>query len=603
MYRKFGLPAILISILFVLALSNQTSLAEVAGTAVPLTALRLTDRDNTFYRANDPVVLAGNYGAHVIWSEHIGWFDDSDLFYAQLPAGTVTRLTDRSATSGLVGLNNNPIYKAVLDESDNLYVVWSEDVGGDERQDVFFWKTGMATPINISDHDLSNGDVGNLFMVLDSNNKAHALWAEAALVGWFGPSIFYWSEATGITQKLSLGSGTVGEFNVTQAYALEIHNDVLYALWKDLDDNGSGTPEPFYWNSQTGMVQPFRQPGLLGNDVNLSGFYFDGNGVFHVRWRESVGGSGDSNVYYGNSASNVNLLLPDGSFLYKFYADGNGNGHFYYGTDSGVYHFDTVSQTASLIPGLPTRFNILEVRNGRIGDHIHMLWQMTDSNFPGHLNDLFYWRSDMMNPINITDRGLAAADPSNIRMVVDETDTVHILWEETANLYYNSSTDTTSQLPASLAGESGGRVIARKGVAYAVFGSVNSPPFYIWQSDDNSVTPASSALGESVAKGAAVGGEEATSQSIWFDSNDQLHLVTGPPLHWDAARGTQDLTLGDEMEPVNPNGGLYVAFDASGGSYIVWQGDTPVDDGMDMYAAFVSPELPNSIFLPIVLQQ
>jgi hypothetical protein len=598
MHKKFSLLVVLTGLLFILALSSQNGRAETMGTAVPLTTLRLTDRDNTFYWANDPVVLAGNYGAHVIWSEHIGSFNDSDLFYAQLPAGTVTRLTDRTATTGLVGLNNNPIYKAVLDVFDNLYVVWSEDVGGNERQDVFFWKTGMAAPVNISDHDLSNGDVGNLFLVLDSNNNAHALWAEAVNVGIFQPNIFYWSEATGVTQKVSLGTGVSGgEFNVTQALALEVHGNTVHALWQDMDENGSGDAEPFYWNSSTGIAKPIRQPGLPGDEQFLPRFFFDGNGVFHVIWQE-----GDlTDYYYWNSVSEVNLPISGNLALAKFYADGNGNGHFYY-TDGDVYHFDTVNQTPALIPDLPATGNVLAVRNGRIGDHFHMLWQNADSNFPSHLNDLFYWRSDMMDPINITDHTLAGADPTNIRMVVDEMDTVHILWEESTNLYYNSSANTTSQLPASLDGQPGGSVIAKNGVAYAVFGAMTSPPFYIWQSDDNSVTPANAALSEMVSGGTTVGGEEATSQNIWFDSNDQLHLLTGTPWHWDAARGVQDLTLGDEMEPVDTNGSLSVAFDASGGSYIVWQGETPVDDGVDMYAAFVSPELPDSIFLPIVLK-
>ena len=513
LFKKLFLPVVMIGILSSLALFSQNTQAEKTGTAAPLTTLRLTDRENTVYRTSDPLVLAGNYGAHVIWSEYTDFFDDSDLFYAQLPAGTVTKLTDLNATTGLVGLNNNPVYKAVLDEFDNLYVVWSEDVGGDERRDVFFWKADMTAPINISDHNLSNGDVGNLFLVLDSNNQAHALWAEAALVGWFGPSIFYWSEATGVTQKLSLGSGTIGEFNVTQAYAFEIHNDVLYALWQDLDENGSGDPEPFYWNSQTGMVQPFRQPGQPGYEATLSGFYFDGNGVFHVRWGESsVGGIYD--LYYGNSASNVNLLLPDDSFLYNFYADGNGNGHFYYGdlysTDSGVYHFDTVSQSASLIPGLPSRFNILEVGNGRVGNHFHMLWQAEDGDFPGHLNDLFYWRSDMTEPINITNHAAAPAEPTEVRMVVDETDTVHILWKEATPFYYNSNANVTAQPPASLNSLGLGGVVSRNGVAYVVFSDAgNDPPFYIWQSDDNSITPAFMTLGQPVGQAAAINGDEA----------------------------------------------------------------------------------------------
>ena len=95
-------------------------------------------------------------------------------------------------------------------------------------------------------------------------------------------------------------------------------------------------------------------------------------------------------------------------------------------------------------------------------------------------------------------------------------------------------------------------------------------------------------------------GMKRTSDGIWLDSNGQLHLLHGNISHWDATRGLQDLTIGDEMEP--QDGGLWTATDSSGGSYIVWQGTIPTDDGDDIYAAFVSPELPNSIFLPITIR-
>ena len=597
MQKKLGLLTIVISLFFVLALFYQTSRAEVMGAPAPLSTLRLTDRDSTFYKANNPVVLAGNYGAHVIWSENIDSINDSDLFYAQLPEGTVTKLTDRTVTTGLVGLYNNPQYKAVLDDADNLYVVWSEDVGGNERQDVFFWKTGMAEPTNISDHALSNGDVGNLFIVLDSQNKAHALWAEAVNAGTFQPNIFYWSEVSGTTQKVSLGTGlSLGQFNVTQAMALEAHGNYVYALWQDLDENGSGDPEPFFWSSETGVAQPIRQPGLPGDEALLRSFHFDGNGVFHVQWGESSAGGG-YDVYYGDTDSGVNLLLPDDNPS-LFYADGNSNGHFYY-VDGGVYHFDTMSQSATLIPDLPGTANILAVGNGRIGNHIHYLWQAEDANFPGHLNDLFYWRSDMTEPINISNHSGTPADPQNVRMVVDETDTVHIAWQEDTPFYYNSQSASTIQPPASLNSLFLGRVVARNGVAYVEFSDVgNDPPFYIWQSNDDSITPASSILGAAAQNVVANGVGESTSVDFWLDSKDELHLLAGNILHWDAVRGMQDLTAGDEMEPVS--GGTYVVTDGSGGSYIIWQGKTPVDDGSDLYAAFVSPEFSNKLYLPFI---
>jgi hypothetical protein len=56
---------------------------------------------------------------------------------------------------------------------------------------------------------------------------------------------------------------------------------------------------------------------------------------------------------------------------------------------------------------------------------------------------------------------VAPAEPTEVKMVVDETDTVHVLWKEDTPFYYNSNSGLTSQPPASLNGLLIGRVASR----------------------------------------------------------------------------------------------------------------------------------------------
>jgi hypothetical protein len=53
------------------------------------------------------------------------------------------------------------------------------------------------------------------------------------------------------------------------------------------------------------------------------------------------------------------------------------------------------------------------------------------------------------------------------------------------------------------------------------------------------------------------------------------------------------------MESLAHEGIFLSATDSVSGSYLVWQGDTVGSDGNDMYAAFIGPNLPFSVYLPL----
>ena len=263
-----------------------------------------------------------------------------------------------------------------------------------------------------------------------------------------------------------------------------------------------------------------------------------------------------------------------------------------------------IDGTTKVIPGLTLTHNyhLAAALDGRIGNHVHFVWHEFDSNYDH--KDMYYWRSDMTEAINITDDSVAIVDPEDVRVVVDETDTVHILWEESGKHYYNSASNNTIQLPALLddVPVGYGKMVARDGVAYALFDFLQDSPFYIWQSDSNSVTTINHSLGSTAAAINKVANNEATSPYIWLDSLNQLHLLTDSLLHWDAFNGVQDFTADPEIHPsMGPSDYLLTAQDESGGSYVIWSGEETDESHTELFVAYnIAIDLSENLYLPFI---
>ena len=594
-YKKLLILTSLTIVLVAFVFLTRPSQAETTGLANTMNTLKLTYPGVTFYSSErTPILLAGNSGAHVIWEEEVALPNETDLFYAHLPTGTVTRLTDLASTNGATnGVD------AFLGNADDLNVLWDEDTGTNEGYDLFFWKTGNTAALHLSDQTLSEGDVFGFSGVVDSANLVHVLWAEEDSVGSDEGTIYYWSEAAGSIQPLSSGV-TLG------SVALRIYDNVLHGFWLQLRDGSATEPEVVYWNSTTGLVEPVRDsasPPVSNSFINFGHVHMDDSGVSHLIWNDQS--SGSVSFVYWNSSSKTNVPIS-GTFLQGgTLRDGNNNFYFYYEQSGDVNLFNSIDESAGVIPGLPTTnsHHLVEAVDGRIGNHVHFLWHVEDSNHPGDLRDLFYWRSDMVEPINITDHDFAPADPENVRIVVDATDIAHVMWEESGNHYYNSSSNTTIQLPSSLDSvtDGYGYMVARDGVAYGLFGLLKTSPFYIWQSDTNSVTIVNHPLGSTSDSLDSAANSESSSIYIWLDALNRLHLTNSTPWHWDAANGMQDLTAAPEIKPVHELGYIWTAQDAEGGSYIVWQGGDNADAQQELFAAYtVSSNLENKLFLPLL---
>ncbi len=579
-------------------------------TSTDLVTVRLSDRTATVYNiVRQPEIQTGSVGAHVLWAEFVQ-FDppndiiDSDLFYAHLPTGQVTRLT---ATQGSVGE-----YVLAVGTDNHAYIAWSEDTLTDEEHDLFFWKTGMVSPIHLSDTNLTTLNADHIYLVLDQANEAHIFWSEV-VEETFTAKIFHWSESNGV---VVLTDGEPGFFgtNVVRVYGVAVHNNVIHVLWEEPVSKGV---QLFHWNSQTQTPVNLNTEGIDG-DSDLSGLFINESGTLHVVWRHDPYFVQDIRLYHWDSTNGQShLITEDGSYRILL-QDGNGNAHVLEDDDGVTYHWDSVNQTLQAIPQTADYILNILYGNGREGNHIHLAWANEDSNWPGHLNDVFYWRSDMAEPINVTDHAAGPADVTQIQFTVDETNTAHVLWGEGEEYYYYNQMDTITQvlsgtlrLPPGMTmprirpdrAHFGDIIVGTGGAAYVLFNSSENntlSPYFLWQSDTNSA----------VAVPAVYGVTSPDLRMLWLDSAGTLHAawkdnsLAGEEFsnlhYWDPIRGSQDLTDNSETSGSIGESDVTAVSDPVGNVYIIWREFSSIADKYEVYAAYTPIEYSHFIYLPTV---
>lgn len=568
---------------------------------------RLSDRESTVYNTTPTLIQAGPFGAHVTWGEYVsvGSSWDTDLFYAHLPNQSATRLT---ATTGLLGA-----YQLAVGSNNHAYIVWSEEAVTSPGDDVFFWKTGMVIPARLSDTTMINDDAAHLYLVVDEENEAHVFWSEIiSTTQGTAVNIFYWSENGGLTQFVE---GIPGLFSPDAVRVLGVaaQNDTIHVLWRDLGSELA----PFYWNSQTETAVNL-MPGLSGGDAYVWGYFLNEAGVFHILWGNEAPGGAAYDYRHWNSVGATNHPVSNSTELQsvRLLQDGNGNAHVVWAESGVTHHWDSVNQVDQVIPQSANAW--LEA-NGQVGDHIHLVWSNNDTNWPGHLNDVFYWRSDMAEPVNVTEHSQAPADVATLKLMVDETDTAHVLWREgDSHFYYNQADGQTQVVTGALnlasspivnpiipgVAEFGSIFIARNGTAYALFASTENnttAPYFLWQSATNSVVPITSVYSDTT---------PSLSRMLWLDSNGDPHAAwednsldgEGTNLHyWDNESGSQDLTDSPETDfDIEGKGALAVA-DSTGNVYIIWQEYGVLPEKNEVYAAYSLTTFTNFAYLPVIM--
>lgn len=588
------------SIAFLSATQNQPS-------ASSLTTQQLTDDALTVYDADNPKIVAGENSAHVIWSEYLVYKPltsdfDSDMFYVQLPLGQVHHLKATTGTVSSLYYDDYP--QIALDSNDNPHIVWSEvarDIGSDwESRDLFYWTTGMQSPQNIS-HNQATGDVGNILIVIDETDVPHVLWAESIDVWAYESAIFYWTEGSN-TVKLADTIIDNGDFNVTNVVGLVAQDGVIHALWKNWT--------PFYWNSDTQTAVDLND-GTGSWDTAIDDYFLNQSGAFYVLWRQDTGPSNypiDYQIWDSISGQNHLIVSSLNYVETQLFKSNAGTAHILWGEQTNTtYYWNSVSQTSVEIVD-----DAIAAVEGTTGDHIHLAWAKEDANWPGHETDMFYWRSDWVDPINVTDHTQPAASVGAVRLWIDETDTAYIVWDEGGTSYYSNANGVTSVFtrtlnledikaiefdePITLGTWRNNAVTAVADTAYILLDTVgaSTTPFSVWELPADTVVPVT-AVSDPIDPDDAI---------IWRDSNEDIHVAWLDDTTWDlklqywnATTGSQDLTNGHVDLDSHI---IRTVTDTSGHVYLAWA--EYYDGQTDMYAAYTPLNFTDFVYLPLVVK-
>lgn len=603
---------------FVLLLCSVVIAAAAFTPQSPPVTQLLTDRSLTTYNADRPEIALASSGLHVIWPEH-GLFDpgnnmsDMDLFYAVLPGNNTQRIRDTDAVTSGQGYTAISYPHIALGTNGQAHLAWIEPTAT-YGSDVFFWKTGMASPLNISDHALTGtGAAATLFFTLDSNNVPHALWIERETSYY---SVFYWKEGSSTT-KLSVVTPPVASLSITSALALISHNGVTHAFWRD--HSPTVTFDLYYWNSSTQTVANMRtgQPPLSGPLLNERAFVSP-DGTFHAVWHELHSDPPEKIVHWDSGTATYHTILT-GSLLRSMPAtmDNTGRLHVVNYMNNGPLNYWN-SQTLSN-QQLTANIGTMQpgVASGKGSIPVYVTWPETDPNHPGHLHDLFYWHPGMAQAQNISDHSQPPADissPGRAMLAAADDGSVHIAWEEGRATYYHSDSNNTTTLNNSalyientINNKLDNPYLAYAGTVFRVYhntaywfmGSAGPTPFTLWRSDDNSYTPIPPSPG-------TIGGHDLP--MLWFDRFGQPQLAWTADVtdelsnlhYWNSQDGSINVS---DNQNTSRNVGLtriIGATDATNRVYLIWLEDADSPEYMDVFAAIREPVFDQKLYAPLI---
>jgi len=544
---------------------------------------------------------------------------DEDLFYASLPGNNTQRIRHADAVTNGQGYTHLGPRRIAIGTNGQVYLAWIEPTAT-HGSDAFFWKTGMATPQNLSNHTLTlAGEAEYLFLALDNNNIPHVLWPEREPSH---VSIFYWKEGSS-TIELSVVTPPVAHFNITRALDLLSHNGIIHAFWRDL--NPATGWALYYWNSHTQTAVDIRlgQPALSDPPLYERAFVSP-DGTFHATWHELYYPQPSRIAHWDSSTATYHTILTAENPISHPVLGSDGHLHVLnYVINGPLNHWRSQSlNNQQLTANIGSSFPVFIAGKGAVP--VHAVWRESDPNWPGHFNDLFYWRPGLAQPQNISDHNQPPANipfPGYIALAAANDGSVHIAWEEGVPTYYHSGSNTTTSLNASLTanydspatvsqpddpylGYQGSIFRVYNNVAYWFLASTSSntaTPYSLWRSDNNNYTliPAVYGTDDPV---------EHKSRFMWFDRLGQPQLAwrtlvtnEGMNLHyWNSAEGSVDVS-----DTQNTSGSVYSsgAIGATSGSnqvYLVWLEGSGTAEGIDVYGAVRQSLLPNPVFLPFV---
>ncbi len=654
MKRNFLLLFITFSLSFALAsaFDYEPTQAGSSFTTELLSDPNLTAGDAMFRYA----VKTNGDIAYAYWQENGNNSEGIDLFYRQLPGGSTIQLSDPALSEGDV----SPVwYDAAVAPDGTFHIVWLEETNTAEAGDLFYWSADTGTLL-LSDRTQTEGGVQSSYtldLVLDKNSIPHIIWHEETGTA-EGEDLFYWSPTTG-TILLTDRSETEGDYLIFGLTNLLLDDDgTPHIVWSEYGNDGT-TAAYFYWNPTLGtptILPAIEEMVVAGTEAHIF-WLLAGQGPIHY-WNSSTA----TDIIIPSSTNTVSFSIAKP----RMFSDSNDTVHILWGepgTNVCLSHWDSDNQATSnvatgencdpywalevdsngrfhaIVPDKPSGSPGYRIKywNSDMADSVivkstdnlnitsvtlsapsnsspaYLTWMETtsdnlDSNF-------FQWNSSAQVVLNLSESAgentLISATTQLIR--VNEAGDLHMIWSEQIDgigssqfLYWNSVTNTTQNLFTDLSITSLHPILNRlylnlqeDGSPYVVWhGTVTGDPegLYVWDSAKNELLSA----GESSIC-SSFNSQSAKDSNFYFTWQDEITLTN---YFWNKDDGQITLNLTTASETVCAPPALEVS--QSGRVFVLWLEESDTDgEGLDVYAGWLdAPDTVNNtnsvIYLPFI---
>lgn len=648
MKRTFYLLFVCVSV-FLLSIYTFSNKPVNAGNTLSTELLSdhsLTTADTSFNNYGYGLEISGNI-AHVYWQESGNNTEGIDLFYRQLPTGDTIRLSDPALSEGDV---STVWFDTAVGLDGTFHMIWLEDTNSPEAGDLFYWSANTGTLL-LSDHSQTEGYVQpafqTLFIKLDQTGNPHVIWHEETGTA-EGEDLFYWSPSIG-TVLLTDRSQTQGnDVNLGPNSLMLGDNGTAHITWAEYGNDGT-TPTYFYWNPS--LLSPVNLPNIrssivTGNVAHIIGWannegpisYWnsstqstqtipsssdpggiifvgrmvaDSTNAAHVLWVE-----GNSNVCLSHwdsiNQTTEDLILGDACRpLFNVYVDNSDNLHTVV-VDQPMGNFRFRYWNSSLLNAVPVVVGD-SISNGKstgITDSglVHITW--TDSSSAD--DNYYHWDNSNQTASNLSQIAGADTHISSAGRQIEQSSNgeLYMLWSEEIsgtgtfqNLYWNSATGITQNLFTELGINSIDTDLnmtmdfLESGAPYMIWHGIpiSGPEgLYLWDSTQDEVP----LLGESLPCS-----EVSKSFSSDSDQMGNIYLTwqddtTYINYFWSKASGQVDLSLTPAPEAFcDPP---LVAVGDNGNVFIMWIEESDVaGEGLDVYGGWLASPGGN-IFLPMI---
>lgn len=183
---------------------------------------------------------------------HLTWITDTfieghDVFYWNSVDQTVQNISDHGLTTD----NRAEDIIKLVDSTGTLHIFWLETADNTtEFEDLFYWNSSEQNTVRLSDPTLVTSDARRPVAVMDDNNEVYVIWRELK-AGSNDLGLFYWDSISAETKALPIAPNGAFDLN----YDIEVDaTNTIHVAWSLASGVTGEGADVYYWDGANGST-------------------------------------------------------------------------------------------------------------------------------------------------------------------------------------------------------------------------------------------------------------------------------------------------------------------------------------------------------------